>query len=310
MRRLVFLSSKPSATILKDRERALAAIHLDLDGAAHIFRAHGWTYGGHDDPLFETGLWRALELFEAMKVRATLFAIAEDLDDPRKRELLQEAVRRGHEVASHSLTHRKLTTLTRDEKRREVFESLERIATELGVGVQGFRAPGFEIDQETLELVDLAGYRYDSSLFPGAASARKLEVTEGSKSPYRPLKNRRLMELPMPGYDLLPFPFHPSYSLVLGTWYFRLGLRRFRRGAAPLVMLFHLTDFADPLPPDRLPGWKARLFTLSYMKGAPKRRRCAEMLNLLQNHYRIVDSTELLEWLGTQQDGCGVEAVS
>ena len=285
--------------------KPLAAIHLDLDGATHIFRAHGWRYAGNDDPLFETGLWRALEFFEAMKVRVTLFAIAEDLDDPRKRELLQEAVRQGHEVASHSLTHRKLTTLTRDEKRREVFESLERIETGLGVGVRGFRAPGFEIDRETLELVDLAGYRYDSSLFPGTASARG-----GSKSPYRPLKNRRLMELPMPGYDLLPFPFHPSYSLVLGTWYFRLGLRRFHRWGAPLVLLFHLTDFSDPLRPDRLPGRKARLFTLSHLKGAPKRRRCAEMVNLVQSHYRIVDSTELLAWLGTQLDGYGVEAVS
>jgi len=285
--------------------KPLAAIHLDLDGATHIFRAHRWTYDGNDDPLFDTGLWRALEFFEAMKVRATLFAIAEDLDDPRKRELLQEAVRQGHEVASHSLTHRKLTTLTRDEKRREVFESLERIERGLGVEARGFRAPGFEIDQETLELVDLAGYRYDSSLFPGTASAR-----EGSKSPYRPLKDRRLMELPMPGYDLLPFPFHPSYSLVLGTWYFRLGLRRFHRWGAPLVLLFHLTDFADPLPPDRLPGRKARLFTLSHMKGAPKLRRCAEMVNLVQRHYRIVDSTELLAWLGTQLDGYGVGTMS
>jgi hypothetical protein len=118
------------------------------------------------------------------------------------------------------------------------------------------------------------------------------------------------MELPMPGYDWLPFPFHPSYCLVLGTWYFRLGLRRFHRWGAPLVLLFHLTDFADPLPPDRLPGRKARLFTLSHMKGAPKRRRCAEMVDLVQSHYRIVDSTELLAWLGTQLDGHGVEAVS
>lgn len=264
-----------------------AVIHLDLDGGAHIFRAHGWAYQAQDDPLFVTGLRRALDFFERAGVRATLFVIAEDLDEPRKRELLQEAARRGHEIASHSLTHRKLTLLTRDEKRREIFESRARLIRELDVEVRGFRAPGFALDRESFELIDKAGYAYDSSLFPSAGFARAIGVDQLSESPHRPLTGRQLVELPMPAYSPLPVPFHPCYSLVLGEWYFRLGLSLFRRTGAPLALLFHLTDFADPLPEDHLPNLMAKIYTLSHLSGEAKLRRCERMLELVQREYRI-----------------------
>jgi hypothetical protein len=268
---------------------------LDLDSGVHIYRAHHWPYKADDDPLFESGLRRALDFFERAGVRATFFVIAEDMDDPRKRELLAEAVWKRHEIASHSLTHRKLTTLTRSEKRREIFVSRERMRRELGVEVSGFRAPGFAIDRESFEMIDEAGYTYDSSLFPSAGFARAIGVDRLSGSPHRPLTDRRLVELPMPAYSPLPVPFHPCYSLVLGEWYFRLGLRLFRRTGAPLALLFHLTDFADPLPEDCLPGLTAKIYTLSHLSGEAKLRRCERMLELVQREYQIVSSTQLLD---------------
>ncbi|HWP48958.1 MAG TPA: polysaccharide deacetylase family protein [Candidatus Limnocylindrales bacterium] len=278
-------------------------IHLDLDGGTQIYRIHGWSYEAQDDPLFETGLQQALDFFDKVKVRATLFVIAEDLNHPGKCGLIKEAVKRGHEIASHSFTHRKLTTLVFEEKRREIFESRERIMTGLGVEVFGFRAPDFDIDREVLELVDRAGYLYDSSLFSDVRFARKVGVTGLSRLPHRPLENRSLVELPLPGYAPLPLPFHPCYSLVLGTWYFRLGLRKFRRTGTPLVLLFHLTDFADPLPTHRLTGWKSRLFTLSHMKGEPKRHRCEEMLEIVRREYTFVDTRALVQNVTTAPPG-------
>ncbi|MGH9769014.1 MAG: polysaccharide deacetylase family protein [Blastocatellia bacterium] len=272
-----------------------ASIHVDLDGGKHIFRAHGWDYPAQDDPLFETGLRRALDFCERAGTRATLFVIVEDLENPRKRELLQEAARRGHEIASHSLTHRKLTALSRDEKRREIFESRERLMRELGVEARGFRAPGFAMDRESFELIDEAGYAYDSSLFPSAGFARRLEVNQLSEKPHRPLADRRLVELPMPAYRPLPFPFHPCYSLVMGVWYFRLGLRRFRRVGAPLTLLFHLTDFADPVPEDYLPNPLAKIYTLSHLSGETKLRRCERMLEMVRREYQLVSAAQLLD---------------
>jgi peptidoglycan/xylan/chitin deacetylase (PgdA/CDA1 family) len=271
-----------------------AVIHLDLDGTAHIYRVHGWSYDDEGDPIFETGLRRALNFFDRVKARVTMFVIAEDLADPGKRELIEDAVRRGHEVASHSLTHRKLTTLDRNEKEREIFESRECLEQELDVKVRGFRAPGFHIDREALELIDAAGYAYDSSVFPNVRFARKLGVAKISAAPHCPLEGRALVELTLPLYTPLPFPFHPCYSMVLGMWYFRAGLRRFRRTGAPLVLLFHVADFADPFPYRDLHDWKANLYSLPHVSGKQKQLLCQHMLDFVRQRYEFVDTTSLL----------------
>jgi hypothetical protein len=271
-----------------------AAVHVDLDGARHIFRAHGWTWDGDDDPLFESGLRGTLEVLERLDVCATLFVIAEDLDDPRKAELIREALRRGHSIASHSTTHRKLSTLSADDKRAELFGSRERLQDALGCDVRGFRAPGFDLDEESYRLIGEAGYAYDSSVFPDRAFAARIGVDGIPQAPHRPLSDRPLWELPLPAHRPLPFPFHASYSLVFGMWYFRLGLSRFRRAGAPLVLLFHLTDFADPLPAGRLGGAGSKLFTLSHLSGAGKRRRCETMLREAGRRFRLTDTETLL----------------
>jgi len=271
-----------------------AVVHLDLDGYADICRVHGWPVRDVDDLFFESGLRNALDLFARRGIRATVFVIAQDLDDVRKHPLIAEAARRGHEIASHSLTHRKLTSLRREEKRREIFESRQRLQQRLGVEVRGFRAPGFFLDRESLELVNAAGYAYDSSLFPSPEFARRVGVARLDTAPHAPMPECEIIELPMPAYQPLPVPFHPSYSLVLGTWYFRLGLARFRALRAPFILLFHLTDFSDPLPADRLPNWKARLFTLSHLSAARKLRQCEKMMQLVQRHFRVADTAALL----------------
>ena len=263
-----------------------AVIHVDLDGAAEIHEAHGWRYHADRDPLFDSGLRHALDFFDAAGVRATLFVIGRQLDDPGKRALIREAVRRGHEIASHTITHRSLTSLPAAEKRREIVESRERIAANLGVNVEGFRAPGFHMDREALEWIAEAGYRYDSSMFPDA---------HATALPYRPLASRNLAELSMPSCAPLPFPFHPCFSLVLGMSYYRLALERFRRRGGPLVFLFHLTDFADALPATHLNGWGSRFYTLSYLSGEHKRERCRRMLDAVRQSFHIVTTPELLE---------------
>lgn len=275
-----------------------AAVHLDLDGAAAIYEAHGWEPGFAEDDLFTTGLSNALGFFEERGVTATLFTIARDLDDPAKRPLIEEAVRRGHEIGSHSTTHRRLSGLTTDQKREEIAGSRRRLEDALGVPVSGFRAPEFDVDAESLGLIAEAGYRFDSSVFPNAASAKRLGGRRPEVVPYRPLAEHGLIELPMPRHAPLPFPFHPCYSLVLGRWYFRLGLGAFRKSGAPLVILFHLTDFAEPVPDRFLLGLKSRLFTLSHLGAATKRRRCVRMLDLVTRNYELMSTTALLDHWG------------
>jgi Polysaccharide deacetylase len=266
--------------------RPVCAVHLDLDGYSDICRVHGWTAQTRRDALNQSGMYNALEFFSKQNIPATMFAIAQDVRSATKAENLRDAISAGHEIASHSITHRKLTGLSSAEKRKEIAESKAMLEQALGVRVRGFRAPEFAIDTESLRLLETEGYDFDSSLFPNRKTpARPHTVHPGGT----------LMELPLPAHAPLPLPFHPSYSLVLGNWYFKTGLRQSIRQRLPLVLLFHLTDFADPVPDQDLPNWTAGVYTLSFLSQAEKLRRCTAMLEFVQRHYRIVSTTEFIE---------------
>lgn len=281
-----------------DGER-LAAVHVDLDGVVDIYRSHGWHWKGGEDSIFASGMRAFLDFFDRNDVRATLFCIAESLDDPAKLEWVREAVRRGHEIASHSLTHAHLRKIDRDAKHREIAESREKLERLLGVTVHGFRAAGYQIDRESIELLEQSGYVWDSSAFPTRGFARWLEVpVERLTGPDRPFGALGLMELPLPDHRPFPFPFNPSYSLLLGRTYYRMGLRRNRGKRTPLFLLFHLIDLAEPLGATQLGPRFSRLFTLSSLSAERKRDACQWMLDRLRREYVVTPTEELVRGIG------------
>ncbi len=168
-----------------DRSQPCAVVHVDLDGSSAIYRHHGWAYEYADDPLFASGMKNMLAFLKRNDVRATMFTIGSDVEDDQKREWLIEAVRQGHEIASHSLTHPHLSRLSFEEKRTEIAKSRELLTHELDTTVNGFRAPGYEIDRDCLELLERYGYTYDSSAFPTPAFARRLNVYPVQAGPDR-----------------------------------------------------------------------------------------------------------------------------
>ena len=256
-----------------------AVLHVDLDGGPEIFGAHGWTYERGDDPLFMSGLRNLLDLLDELGISATLFVIVRALEDAERLAAVRDAVRRGHAIASHTLTHRWLPALSAAERRAEIAESRSRLMDLLAVPVDGFRAPGFGVTDDMDDLLAEAGYAWDSSRFPGAQAG--------------PHRRGGITEIPLPRYRPLPVPWHPSYSLVLGRWYFRLGLSR-HDAVAPLVVLLHLTDTADPLPSDYLMGWKQRIFTLSHRTATAKRDACRAMLRAAGARGGWTNTNELL----------------
>jgi peptidoglycan/xylan/chitin deacetylase (PgdA/CDA1 family) len=273
-----------------------ALVHVDLDGAFEICAAHGrrWNHAG--DPLFESGLANALEFFDQNHIRATLFTVARQVDRNGALDLIREAVRLGHEIASHTMTHANLSHATVLEKRRELIDSRLMLEDRLGVPVVGFRAPGYSIDRQCLEILAESGYEYDSSAFPTPDFAAKLDVPiEALMQPTALLPDSPLLEIPLPAYRPLPFPFNPSYTLLLGTHYFRWGVERMRRRNAPLVLLFHLVDFAAPLRSRQLWGLKSRIFTLSIMSVATKVARCQTMLDMVRQDYCLTPTGSFLD---------------
>ncbi|MEM7236104.1 MAG: polysaccharide deacetylase family protein, partial [Planctomycetota bacterium] len=278
-------------------DRSSAVIHVDLDGARHIYRHHRWDYPWDDDPLFTSGMENLLSFLEENSLKATLFTIAEDLDDPAKRAWIDKAVAAGHEIASHSLTHPEFDELTLTQKQHELVESKRKLEDELGVEVRGFRAPSYQIDRDMIDTLVDAGYQYDSSTYANRDFAERLGVPAIQPHPYQPFLDHDFVEMPLPESGL-PFPFHPSYSLLLGNAYFNWGLGKFAKKKLPLVLLLHLTDFADPLPRERRKGpqsFKKKVFTLSNKSAATKRSKLKGMIESVRRKFELTTTDQVLK---------------
>jgi polysaccharide deacetylase family protein (PEP-CTERM system associated) len=83
--------------------------------------------------------------------------------------LVRRIADRGHEVASHSLWHRRVSRLTPAEFRSDIRDCKAALEDASGQPVRGFRAPSFSIrpgGEWAFDVLLEEGHVYDSSLFP------------------------------------------------------------------------------------------------------------------------------------------------
>ena len=110
---------------------------------------------------------RTLEILDRHGARATFFIpgyIAERIPD-----LVADISRRGHEVASSGYSHRSVWELGREAFRDDVRRARELLEDVTGRRVLGFRMPQRWLRSDDLwvfEVLEEAGYRYDSSVRP------------------------------------------------------------------------------------------------------------------------------------------------
>jgi peptidoglycan-N-acetylglucosamine deacetylase len=146
-------------------------VSVDLDAVACYHRIHALGDGPSDDSRFAI-LRRALprlgELFARHGIAATLFTVGRDLeDDAEGRRIVADMAKAGHEIASHSYSHPyDLVRLGLEKMADEIDRAQSAIAEVCGRPPVGFRAPGYEISAELIELLCERGFHYDSSAFP------------------------------------------------------------------------------------------------------------------------------------------------
>ena len=149
----------------------LVSVSVDLDAIECYHRIHALGDGPSAEARFAI-LRRALprlgELFARHRIAATLFTVGRDLEeDAEGRRIVADLARAGHEIASHSYSHPyDLIRLGRVKISEELDRAESAIAETCGRPPVGFRAPGYEISAELIELLCEHGYRYDSSAFP------------------------------------------------------------------------------------------------------------------------------------------------
>jgi len=194
-----------------------------------------------------------LDLLSAHGCRATFFflgRIAKSAPD-----LVRQVAEAGHEVACHSLYHRRITGQTPEEFRVDLAEAKARLEDSCGRPVIGFRAPEFSIggsNRWALDELVACGFLYDSSVVPTGLHD-VYGTTDVPRSIFR--WPNGLVEFPLPVIRVLG-----QNIPVGGGGYFRLYplhltfcyLRWQARWGSPVVIYLHPFEIGPAAP--RLPG--------------------------------------------------------
>jgi peptidoglycan-N-acetylglucosamine deacetylase len=254
----------------------LAAVSVDLDEIPHYHAIHGLPppppppSPSSASAVYDLALDRLEAFARAHRVPLTLFAIGADMARAESAAKLRALAER-HEIGNHTLDH--LYDLTRrppDELRRQVASGQKVLEAATGARVRGFRAPGYTITDELLELLAELGVAYDSSVFPcppywaakavalgairlrGRRSKSILDTPEVLRAPTRPYRvgkpywrrGNGLLELPVQVTRGARLPFIGTALLGAGPGGARL-LTRMVIGE-PLVNLeLHGIDVLD-----------------------------------------------------------------
>lgn len=110
---------------------------------------------------------RLLAMLDAHNAKATFFVVGEVAQ--QYPSLIKKIVADNHEVASHGQRHYEITKISQTQFKREITESKKILEDIAGCEIYGHRATSFTVTPKTkwaLEELAIAGYRYDSSVFP------------------------------------------------------------------------------------------------------------------------------------------------
>ena len=189
---------------------------------------------------------------ELLKIQATFFVLG--WVARRCPDLIREIRHRGHEVASHGVSHRLCADMSCQELERDLRESKQLLEDITNLEVLGYRAPSFSISESVLKRIQQAGYRYDSSYnsfalhhrygkvdFQNPDSCSGVAIQAGDSLFEIPISNLILGGKVVPwgggGYfRLLPFPL------------FRWGVDKILRSDGCYVFYLHPWEF-DPEQP-------------------------------------------------------------
>jgi polysaccharide deacetylase family protein (PEP-CTERM system associated) len=110
---------------------------------------------------------RLLEILDEHQIKATFYILGWVAD--RFPHLARDIFAAGHEIGSHSYWHRLIYHLSPADFRRDLRQSRDLLADQIGVKVTTYRAPSFSITRDStwaLEILAAEGFESDSSIFP------------------------------------------------------------------------------------------------------------------------------------------------
>ena len=211
----------------------------------------------------EASTRRLLDLFEESNIRATFFVLG--WVARRSPDLIREIARRGHEVASHGMSHKLVYNQTPEEFSSETYESKALLEDIIGARVLGYRASTYSITRRSLWALDIlheAGFEYDSSIFPIRHDTYGIPDAPQSPSRIATPKGASIVEFPMSTAPMFGTRIPVSgggYFRLLPYWLTRSGLAKLN-GELNRPFIFYLHPWeVDPEQPRVRTSWKSRV---------------------------------------------------
>jgi hypothetical protein len=251
------------------------AISFDVDTLASIYKGYGLRRpAGYTYAEFKMGLENLCRFLEPYGIKATLFMVGEDFKQPQNVHYIRDVAAQGHEIGNHTLTHAQGFRLLSLEAKEAEIAGMEGVCEQVTDNRPvGFRSPGWNISDDTLEILKRRGYLYDSSLFPSSINpllkflhwrsmngrAREERTTLGHLrymlAPTRPYRTndrklgRRgdggLLEFPITVAPIVRLPFFATFLLATGLELFKFCYLTLKALERPILYQFHLSDFVD-----------------------------------------------------------------
>lgn len=253
------------------------SFHVDVDSPIILSRFYGHSSINYDvkslEKFYENTFRRAFSLFDAFGVKATFFCVGEEIiKSSLIAGLLKETCERGHAIANHTFSHPfGINTLGDAEIEKEIVKCNEAIKGATGHYPLGFRAPGYAIDTQVINMLEKTGIQYDSSagwplfhlLFKGIGLLKtihkniRMNVGYGEtnsffrKSPYIPSehnwkmvsdKKRSIREFPLPS-SFHVLPYYSNFHLSLPSYLRNVLINNDNN--RHLIYLFHIIEFSS-----------------------------------------------------------------
>ena len=225
---------------------------------------------------------RILDLFAEHDTKATFFTLGWVAE--RYPELVKRICDEGHELASHGMSHLRVTSQTRDAFRQDIDGAKKLLEDLSGLQVKGYRAPSYSIGKANLwahEELEEAGYVYSSSIYPVHH-----DLYGFPQAPRHMFRCReKLLEIP-----ITTLPVGKHNLPIGGGGYFRLYPYKFSQWAIrsvnenekrPAIFYFHPWEI-DPGQPRQ--------------KGAGLKSTFRHYLNLSKTEQRITRLLKDFNW--------------
>ena len=291
---------------------------VDVDSWQTQLAFYGYLNEPYTNDVYENSLPRLIDLFQKFSIKGTFFIVGKHAKVEKNKLLLRRISDFGGEIASHSMTHpRGFSSIGYEKKCTEIKESKAILEDAIGKEVKGFRAPDYDIDEETIDILVKEGYRYDSSVFPTylaplmklthfLLSGTNKKTTMGREKlrfaptvPYRPDGKRlqkkgeaNILEIPLSVMPYLRLPFYGTSVMAFGERYLNFVFNKLKKSSFVnyTIHAFELSDKEKDKIDKRLlkhPGVKK-----SYKE---KIDLCEKVLGKIKENFNIMTASEYTE---------------